>query len=641
MTLIVGHRGGRNLWPENSVTGFRNVLGAGVEAVEFDVHLSDAGELLVVHDATLERTTEGSGPVRQLTPEQRRSVRLKDSTDTIPTLVEVLEVLEAGDCQLHVEIKSSEAGVPYPGLPERVAATLTRLMPPVSKRPIISRRHFLGSGLAAAAIWPGLGSVRAASFDTDPFALGVASGCPTADGVILWTRLVFPAEPAPLANPFEPLPETTVPPMDVAWEMADDEAFSRPVQSGIYQASQEWGHSVHVAVTGLQPDRWYYYRFRCGNAESRVGRTRTAPAIDADNASFSFAFASCQQYEQGFYSAYRDMAGRDLDLVAHLGDYIYERSYGTRLVRRHGTGWPLLLSDYRDRHALYKSDPDLQAAHANFPWLAVWDDHEVINNYANDTAPDSAGGASFLRQRAAAYQAWYEHMPVPPRNSLDFSSFRIHGRHGFGRLLDVAMLDTRQYRSAPLVEGVDDDTAERTILGVEQEAWFDQTLKSSQSQWTVIAQYTLLSERDTEAGEATGYGLDGWDGYRSARSRLLDSVRTSGTANPLVIGGDLHAFYAADVKDDFSNPDSPTLATEFVTGSISSDGPSDASIEAVEILGSESLIYVSVDGIDELLTVKTPGAHWHDGKPATLNLPFEHLHLFDARTGVRLAGSGE
>lgn len=445
--------------------------------------------------------------------------------------------------------------------------------------PLLNRRHFLGSGLAAAAVWPSLASVRAQTFETDPFALGVASGCPTPDGVILWTRLVFPAEPAPLANPFEPLPEITVAPMDVAWEVAEDEAFSRPVRSGVYRATQDWGHSVHVAVTGLESDRWYFYRFRCGDAESRVGRTRTAPAADAAIDRFVFAVASCQHYEQGFYSAYRDMAERDLDLVIHLGDYIYEVSYGTHLVRRHSAGWPpTLLNEYRDRHAQYKSDPHLQAAHANFPWLAVWDDHEVINNYADDDAPSAVGGEKFLRQRAAAYQAWYEHMPVPPVTSRDFSSFRIYGRHGFGQLLDVAMLDTRQYRSAPLEAAIATDTPERTLLGEAQEAWFDETLNAARAKWTIIAQQSLLSERDTKGGEATGYNLDGWDGYPSARTRLLDSIRAAELANPLVIGGDLHAFYAADVKDDFADPDSPTRASEFVAGSITSDGPSDESI---------------------------------------------------------------
>lgn len=445
--------------------------------------------------------------------------------------------------------------------------------------PRIDRRQFLASGLAAVAVWPLLGTARAQQFDSDPFVLGVASGSPTPESIVLWTRLVFPAEAAiNMADPFAPAPAPEYGPLDVAWEIAEDDAFIRPVQSGIAPAVPDFAHSVHVEVQGLQPERWYFYRFRCGNAQSPVGRTRTAPATDAVPSRFSFAFASCQQYEQGYYSAYRDMAARDLDLVVHLGDYIYEKTYGANLVRRHGTGVPSLLYEYRDRYALYKSDPDLKAAHAAFPWLFVWDDHEVINNYAKDHSPDAPRPDAFLKQRAAAYQAWYEHMPVPPRAAPDFSSLAIHGLHGFGRLLDIALLDTRQYRSPMLTTHASLDTDERTFLGLDQERWLDGALKSSSAKWTIIGQQTLLSERDTAAGPDTAYNLDGWDGYRAARGRLLDGVAAAGTVNPLIIGGDLHAFYAADVKRDFMEEGAATFATEFVAGSITSDGPSDESI---------------------------------------------------------------
>ncbi|KKB12491.1 hypothetical protein VE25_07040 [Devosia geojensis] len=459
--------------------------------------------------------------------------------------------------------------------------------------PKVDRRHFLASGLAAAAVWPMLGSVRAQSFDSDPFTLGVASGCPEPQSVVLWTRLVFPAEAAiNMADPFAPAPAAEFGPLDVAWEIAEDEAFTRPVQSGIAPAVPDYAHSVHVEVRGLEPERWYFYRFRCRDAESPVGRTRTAPAADAAPGRFSFAFASCQQYEQGYYGAYRDMAQRELDLVVHLGDYVYEKSYGANLVRRHGAGVPTLLYEYRDRYALYKSDPDLKAAHAAFPWLAVWDDHEVINNYAKDQAPDAPRPEIFLEQRRAAYQAWYEHMPVPPRAAPDFSNLTIYGLHGFGQLIDIALLDTRQYRSPMLRGSAALDTEERTLLGAEQERWLDGALKGSKAKWTIVGQQTLLCERDTAAGPDTAYNLDGWDGYRSARTRLLDSVAAAGTANPIVIGGDLHAFYAAEVKRDFHDEKAPTFATEFVTGSITSDGPSDASI-ATALAENPHLKYAS------------------------------------------------
>jgi alkaline phosphatase D len=440
-----------------------------------------------------------------------------------------------------------------------------------------NRRHFLATGLAAAAVWPLLGGVRAASFDTDPFALGVASGAPTADGVVLWTRLIFADAEVISADPFAFAPPEQHPPMDVAWEIAHDEYFSQVVQAGIETAAEALAHSVHVTIRGLQPERWYFYRFRCGDAVSPVGRTRTAPAADAQNGHFSLAFAACQQYEQGWYSAYRDMAARDLDLVVHLGDYIYEKSYGAEHVRKHGTGAPSLLFEYRDRYALYKSDPDLQLAHASFPWLFTWDDHEVVDNYGGTASPTDRTVASFLKRRAAAYQAWYEHMPVPPPSAADFSSMRIYGHHRFGTLLDLTMLDARQYRDPAPGAPLPAKASRYTMLGAEQEAWFDRTMQDHKTQWSLIGQTTLLSERDLEPGPGTRYGDDGWDHYRSGRERLLDSVRRAERSNPLVIGGDLHAFYAADVQ----TADGALVATEFVTGSVTSNPPAAAAFDGL------------------------------------------------------------
>ncbi|WP_046600461.1 alkaline phosphatase D family protein [Neorhizobium galegae] len=443
--------------------------------------------------------------------------------------------------------------------------------------PLIDRRGLLVGGLAAAAIWRPLGSARAASFSTDPFALGVASGAPRADSVVLWTRLILEnASPATSADPFAPAPKPALDPIDVEWMVAEDEAFSKPVQSGLFRAVPEFAHSVHVEVTGLQPGRWYFYRFRSGNATSPAGRTRTAPADSVDT--LRLAFASCQQYEQGFYSAYADMAGRDLDLVVHLGDYIYERSYGAQLVRKHETGIPSMLYEFRDRYALYKSDPQLQAAHAAFPWLAVWDDHEVTNNYANDRAPDAPNPTEFLARRRAAYQAWFEHMPVHPSLAAGFDALRIYDHYRFGNLAGVTLLDTRQYRSPELEGSAGDDRPERTMLGPAQEEWLGNTLGASHAKWNIIAQQTLLAERDTKAGLATAYNLDGWDGYRAARGRLLEAVQTSAVENPVIIGGDLHAFYAADVKRDFADEKVQAIASEFVCGSITSDAPSAASL---------------------------------------------------------------
>jgi alkaline phosphatase D len=445
-----------------------------------------------------------------------------------------------------------------------------------------TRRQVLYGGLAAAAVWPSLGAVRAAQFDSDPFTLGVASGCPRPNSIVLWTRLVFGDPNAPLlnSNPFAPVPAAAEHgPVDVEWVLADDENFSKIVQSGVATATPDFAHSVHIEVKDLAPDRWYFYRFRSGDYESPTGRTRTAPAADADISPFTFAFASCQQYEQGFYAPYRDMADRDLDLVVHLGDYIYEMSWGSNFVRQHGTGAPSLLFEYRDRYALYKSDENLKAAHAAFPWIVTWDDHEVFHNYLLKSDLGDLNREAFIKRRAAAYQAWYEHMPVPPTMARDFSNFRIYDSYRFGNLLDLAVLDIRQYRTEP--DAGDTPPFKADIFGAEQEAWLDKTLKESTARWTIVAQQTLLSERDLARGPDTHYSHDGWDGYRASRQRLVKGLGDANIANPLVIGGDLHAFYAADVKADYSSADAPTVAAEFVSGSITSDGPTEDSIATV------------------------------------------------------------
>src|SRR5262245_13189979 len=289
-----------------------------------------------------------------------------------------------------------------------------------------SRRDFLRYtlGLAAAAAHPAplLAQPR---FKSDPFTLGVASGYPAPDGVVLWTRLASD----PLAG--GGMPDAAI---EVGWEVAADEAFRDVVRKGTERAVPRWAHSVHVEVAGLAPERHYYYRFHAGGAVSAVGRTRTAPATGAAMERLRFAFASCQHYEQGYYAAYRAMAREDLDIVLHLGDYIYESSWGRNHVRKHGAEEPITLEEYRNRHALYKTDPDLRAAHAAFPWIVTWDDHEVDNDYANDHSQDRDLPAAFLLRRAAAYQAYYEHMPMPRHMQPAASGMRIYTHADFGAL---------------------------------------------------------------------------------------------------------------------------------------------------------------------------------------------------------------
>src|SRR5688572_1600511 len=309
-------------------------------------------------------------------------------------------------------------------------ARCTRMLP--SRRAFLLRSACL---LASACAGRVLAQPR---FAATPFTLGVASGYPHGSGVTLWTRLA----PQPLAGGGMPLA-----PVEVAWEVAADDRFDRVVMRGSASASPDWAHSVHVDVTGLESARPYWYRFRAGNAESPHGRTRTAPGADSAASRMRFACASCQQYEQGWFTAYRHMAAEDLDLAVHVGDYVYESSWGRNHVRKHEAPEPYTLEDYRNRYALYKSDPDLRAAHAAFPWIVTWDDHEVDNDYGNDRSQDRDLPAAFLRRRAAAYQAYYEHMPLPRRMRPAGPDMRIYTHADFGGLARFHVLDDRQYRS--------------------------------------------------------------------------------------------------------------------------------------------------------------------------------------------------
>ena len=310
----------------------------------------------------------------------------------------------------------------------------------VTRREVV---QYVGGALAAGA-FPS-SALRAADglrFRGDPFTLGVASGYPGPETVVLWTRL------AP--EPFQPgggVPRDAVVP--VTWEVAADERMRTIVRSGVDYATADFAHSVHVEPTGLEPDRVYWYRFTAGGQRSPVGRTRTAPRADAANARLRLAVASCQQYEHGYFVGYRHMLDDELDLIVHVGDYIYETSWGQQRIRSHGAPEAVTLDDYRIRYALYRGERELQAAHAACPWLVTWDDHEVENDYAGAVSEEDDARDWFLARRAAAYQAYYEHMPLP-RRALPFGAdLRLYTQRSFGQLASICMLDTRQYR-APL-----------------------------------------------------------------------------------------------------------------------------------------------------------------------------------------------
>lgn len=461
----------------------------------------------------------------------------------------------------------------------------------------MDRRQILCLATASAGtLWLPRSAWSQPRLQSNPFALGVASGSPTHQSVVLWTRLVQDG------------PQGTAPwgggPVTVHWEVAEDEQFRRPVQSGQVQAVPALAHSVHVEVQGLEPDRWYHYRFQLGAATSTVGRTRTFPAPAAAAQRLRLAYASCQHWEHGYYSAYRHMLAEQLDAVLFLGDYIYEYAASSKAVRSVASGAAISLDEYRARYALHKTDADLQAMHAACPWLLTWDDHEVQNDYAGET-PGNKGpeGIDFAARRAAAYQAYYEHMPLRAATlGRAFNGvwganreLRLYDRVAFGRLATLHLLDDRQYRDPQACTkggSLGSSTVnpahcaaladpKRTLLGAAQERWLDQSLASSGGQWTVLGQQTAFGQRDFHLGEGVRVSNDGWDGYAAARARVTDALQRHAASNPVLLGGDVHSSWVGHVKADYAKPQSKAVGVEFCGTSITSRGGSNENLPEV------------------------------------------------------------
>lgn len=414
-----------------------------------------------------------------------------------------------------------------------------------------------------------------------PFTLGVASGYPRPDGVSLWTRLA----PEPLQPDGGMEPDM----IHIEWQVASDEKFSNIIRKGGVRAVPELAHSAHVDVRGLEPGRWYWYRFICGDEVSPVGRTRTAEGPGAKLDKLRFAVASCQHYEQAYFAAHRHLVGESLDLMFFVGDYIYESNWGDDLVRRHVGPEANTLARYRVRHAQYKTDADLQASHAAMPWAFTWDDHEVENDYAGDQGENIDPG--FLLRRAAAYQAFFEHMPVPLTMRPKANEMRIYDTLDYGEFARFYLVDNRQYRDPQVCPdpykggGSTDVTAKecptvmepsRSMIGLPQEQWLDGAMANSRAQWNVIAQQTIFSRFGTlRDGEMTRW-TDGWDGYPATREHVLGSIEAHRVRNPLILGGDIHAAVIADVHSNPDKLESPVLAAEFCGTSIASQGWSEA-----------------------------------------------------------------
>jgi alkaline phosphatase D len=443
----------------------------------------------------------------------------------------------------------------------------TRNKTPLNKLAMLTRRHFLLTGVAAFVGAPAI--VRAqAKWRANPFSLGIASGDPAPDGFVIWTRL------AP--EPLEAHGGMAIEPVPAAWEVAADENFRTVVARGNAVARPELAHSIHIEVAGLEPDRPYFYRFEAGGERSLVGRARTLPLTTSAPQRLRFGVAGCQDYQAGYYTAYRHLAAEELAFVFHYGDYIYEYGPDSPAVRQHAGDLLMSLDDYRRRYAQYKSDSDLQAAHAAHAFFMTFDDHEVRNNWAGDVDDDDhAPPEAFRLRRQSAFQAWYEHMPVRRRQLPNGSAIQLYRSALFGNLARLDFLDTRQFRTnQPCGDGyrtacADVRSRRAHMISAEEEAWLTHNLHRRDARWNVIAQQVMMMSLDCrkELDAAPGklLNLDSWAGYEAQRERLLARMR--GLNNVVVLTGDEHTNYAG-LLHDRRDP----VAVEFVATSISSDG---------------------------------------------------------------------
>ena len=444
------------------------------------------------------------------------------------------------------------------------------------------------------------------TWQTNPFALGVASGRPRAESVVLWTRLLFGDEDR----------EVGANAVRVQVEVFADAALKHRVQKMEAVTDTNRAHSVHVHLQHLQPSTDYWYRFSQGNASSVVGHTRTAPALNADVLKLRIALSSCQHYEQGQFIAHAEIAKQKLDFVLFMGDYIYESSNAQYATRKHNGEEPKTLTQYRERYEQYKRDPMLQAAHAAHPWVLMWDDHEVVNDYANDQDRNYTDPQQMLLRRAAAYQAYFEHQPLllgPDKDNP--ANMRLYEQLSWGKLADVWTLDCRQYRSAQacrdpvrgggrmVVQCDELSDPSRTMLGNEQEHWITDSLSQSKRQWKLVAQATQISSTSIPAPVGRSYWNDAWDGYPEARKRLLQTVVDAKLTNVVTLGGDVHCNVAANLRLEPNNPQSSIVASEFVTTSITSRGLGDKPAAVIRESNSDLLHYRSDERGYSLITV--------------------------------------
>lgn len=471
----------------------------------------------------------------------------------------------------------------------------------------VGRRRFLqglgaGTGvLLAPGILYGLPGDRHRYGDSELFTLGVASGDPTAESVVIWTRLA--SDPLNGGG----MGKRSIP---VSWEVATDPGMAQVIRRGHAVAHPQNGHAVRVPVSGLPSNTWLYYRFGALGKFSRMGRTRTFPGPHDPTDRLRFAVANCQNYEQGFYTAYADMLAQDLDCVIHVGDYIYESGPTSTPIaagRVHNSPEIFSVEDYRNRYALYKLDPHLQDAHAEYPFIVTWDDHEVDNNYAGTFAEETAPyqGADFLQRRRNAYRVYAETMPMRPqlrRTRGGDLALTLYRQLQFGDLANLYMLDTRQYRTdQPCDDGfgsLDPDSVllesqygtlycpdeildpDSSMLGDSQEAWLQRRLSQSHAVWNLMAQGIMVTRWNLAPFAQlllppgyevnTLFNVDAWDGYRAAQERLQAMLAELRPNNPIILTGDIHAAWGANIPESYGLENADIVAAEFVSTSIAS-----------------------------------------------------------------------
>ena len=456
----------------------------------------------------------------------------------------------------------------------------------------LTRRTFVSGSAVTAAVMLGTGSIpadavaarRAKTLRGYPFTLGVASGDPLPNSVVLWTRLA----PEPLApDGFGGMPPE---PVKVRWQIAEDAAFRKVVKSGTVTATAALGHSVHPEVWGLRPGRDYWYRFSATGEVSPTGHTRTAPAYGSKLASMSFAFASCARWDQGYYTAYRHLAAEDVDVVLHLGDYLYEYGINATGGDRNTpldaafAGETTDLARYRLQYGLYKSDPDLIAAHSAHAFVVAPDDHEIENNWAGNTPEESSQskGELWMPRRSAGFQAYYEHLPFRASALPQGTDMQIYRQLRYGDLVDFNVIDTRQYRddqaygdgSGPASPDLTPDIYDpsRSLMGARQEEWLQRNWRQSGARWQVLANQAPMAETDLDESAAKTLYMDPWDGYVANRNRLLEGARTAGVDNLVVVTGDRHQNYASNLLADYDDPESAVVGAELVGTSVTSGG---------------------------------------------------------------------